>query len=198
MTEIVLASASAARQAMLRQARIPFTVIPARVDEEAIRQSLDHEGASPRDVADTLAEYKARQVAGKHPNALVIGCDQVLDFKGRVFSKPETKEDARGQLQALQGAAHQLLSAVVIYEDQKPVWRMIGKVKLTMRALSEDYIDAYLDRNWPGLSDSVGAYKLEEEGARLFLRIDGDYFTVLGLPLLDLCGYLTNRGIIEG
>ncbi|RMA42807.1 Maf family protein [Rhodophyticola porphyridii] len=198
MTELILASGSATRQSMLKQVGIPFTSVPPRIDEEAIRGALEHEGATPRDVADTLAEYKARRVSEKHPGTMVIGCDQVLDHKGRVLGKPETRDDARSQLKSLSGGQHRLLSAVVVYEDLKPVWRVVGQVSLSMRPLSDSYIEDYLDRNWPDIADSVGGYKLEQEGARLFLRIDGDYFTVLGLPLLDLCGYLVNRGIIEG
>jgi septum formation protein len=198
MTQIILASRSAIRQTLLTNAGIPFTALPARIDEDAIKAALLAEDATPRDVADALAEFKARKIAEKHPDATVIGSDQVLEFQGQVLSKPTSKEDAANQLRMLRGKQHKLLSAVVVYSGAKPVWRYIGQVRLLMREISDDYLAAYLDRNWPGIGESVGSYKLEEEGARLFSRVEGDYFTVLGLPLLELIGFLTQKGDIEG
>ena len=191
-----LASASAIRLHLLQAAGLTVSAIAVRIDEPALRDSLLAEGATPRDVADALAEMKARKLADREPAALVLGCDQVLDFKGRVWGKPETPDAARAQLCALRGQTHHLLSALVLYDAGEPVWRHVGEVRLTMRNFSDSYLDAYLTRNWPDISDSVGGYKLEAEGARLFDRIDGDYFTVLGLPLLPLLGYLAQRGFI--
>lgn len=196
MPQIVLASASQIRAAMLRNAGVEVECHPARIDEEAIRAALAAEGANPRDQADTLAEMKAAKLAGRLPSAVVIGCDQVLDCGGQVFSKPESPDAARAQLVALRGRTHKLLSAVVVYQDGGPVWRHVGEVRLTMREFSDAYLDDYVSRNGASVLDSVGGYKLESEGVRLFSRVEGDYFTVLGLPLVALLGYLGQRGLI--
>jgi septum formation protein len=197
MTEtIILASGSEIRAQLLRNACVPFDVVVARVDEETIRASMQAEQASPRDVADMLAELKAQRVAAKHPGALVIGCDQVLALNQTIFAKPENPHDALTQLKTLRGQKHQLLSAAVIYADGKPQWRHVGVVRLHMRDASDGYLADYVDRNWDSIRHSVGGYKLEEEGVRLFSRIEGDYFNVLGLPLLDLLSYLTLRGTL--
>lgn len=197
MSEIILASQSKIRAELLCNAGLSVTCHPARIDEDAIRVALEAEGAHPRDQADALAEMKAQKVASRFPDAVVIGCDQVLDFKGKVFGKPADVDAARAQLLALSGQTHKLLSAVVLYEKGKPVWRHVGEVRLTMREISPAYLDAYLLRNGKSILDSVGGYKLESEGVRLFSRVDGDYFNVLGLPLLPLLGYLGQRGMIE-
>lgn len=198
MAQIILASGSSIRAALLTQAGIPFEARPARVDEDAIKAALLMEEATPRDVADALAEFKARKIAEKEPGAVVIGSDQVLEYQGRILSKPETAEDAAEQLRTLRGKQHKLLSAVVVYHEAEPVWRYVGQVRLLMRDISDEYLSDYVARNWPGIGESVGSYKLEEEGSRLFSRIEGDYFTVLGLPLLELIGFLTQRGEIDG
>ncbi|SHL10350.1 septum formation protein [Roseovarius marisflavi] len=194
---LVLASTSEIRQTLLRNAGLDFVVVPARVDEDTVRNSMLAEDASPRDIADALAELKATKVSQKHPEALVIGCDQVLNLQGRLLSKPTTPEEVRAQLGDMRGKRHDLLSAAVICEGGKPIWRHVGVVRMTMRAFSDAYLDDYIARNWESIRHSVGAYKLEEEGVRLFSRVEGDYFTVLGLPLLDLLSYLTLRGDIE-
>ena len=194
---IILASGSAIRAQLLTQAAVPFRVEHPRIDEDMIKASLQADSATPRDVADTLAEMKARKISEKFPDALVIGCDQVLDFHGTLISKPADPDEALRQLTALRNDRHSLLSAAVICEAGQPVWRHVGQVRLRMRDASNAYLSGYVTRNWDSIRHAVGAYKLEEEGVRLFTRIDGDYFNVLGLPLLELLAYLTLRGEID-
>ena len=193
---MILASTSPTRLTMLRAAGLNPTPVAPRVDEVTIRDALTAEGAHPRDIADTLAEMKARKVAEKHPDALVLGCDQVLALDRETFAKPETPEDARAQLRRLRGKTHKLLSALVVYENAEPVWRFTGEARLTMHDISDAYLNDYLDRNWDSIRHSVGCYKVEEEGIRLFSAITGDHFTILGLPLLPLLAWLGNRGMI--
>jgi len=194
---IILASGSEIRQQLLRNAGVDFTVQAPRTDEEMIRTAMEQEAAPPRDIADALAEHKALKISRKAPDALVIGCDQVLDTRGKILSKPPTQDQAIAQLKKLRGTRHSLLSAVVICENAMPTWRHVGQVHLQMHDLSDAYIAEYVARNWNSIRHSVGAYKLEEEGARLFSRIEGDYFTVLGLPLLELLSYLSARGVLK-
>jgi septum formation protein len=193
---IILASGSETRKKLLQNAGVSFEAIAARVDEHSIRDALVFEGASPRDLADTLAEMKARKVSEKRPDALVIGCDQVVDFEGRVIGKSETCESLKQQLREMRGKEHNLLSAVVIYHEAEPIWRHIGKVRMTVRNFSDRFLDDYLDRNWPDVRHAAGGYMLEGEGVRLFSSVNGDYFTVLGLPLVELLSFLTERGAI--
>lgn len=194
---LVLASGSAIRAQLLKNACVPFTVEVPRIDEAAIKASLLVEGASPRDIADALAEGKARKIAAKRPDAVVLGCDQVLDFQGEILSKPLSPDAALEQLKTMRGQRHMLLSAAVLYENGEPVWRHVGQVRLRMRAASDAYLSDYVTRNWDSIRHAVGAYKLEEEGVRLFTTIDGDYFNVLGMPLLELLNHLTLRGMID-
>lgn len=196
-TRLLLASGSETRQALLQNAGVAFEVAKPRVDEDLLKTSLIAEQTSPRDIADALAEMKAARVADKHPGHLVIGGDQTLEFKGDLLSKPETPDEAIEQVKRLAGQRHVLWSAAVIFDDGKPVWRHVGQVRMQMRLLSDSYINAYVMRNWDSIRHSVGGYKLEEEGVRLFSRIDGSTFDVLGFPLLEVLSYLALRGEIE-
>ncbi len=195
---IILASSSQIRADILTAANVVFDVVKPRVDEESLKAALDSEDASSRDIADALAEAKAQKVGMKHPEALVLGCDQVLSFEGKVMSKPQDISEARLQLEQLSGQKHTLLSAIVIFHDMRPIWRHVGQVRLHMRDISDAYKEDYLARNWDSIKTSVGGYKLEEEGVRLFSKIEGDYFSVLGLPLIELTNYLTLSGDLEG
>lgn len=194
--ELILASGSKIRAQMLQNAGISHRIEYPRVDEDSIKLALIYDSATPRDIADALAEAKAAKIARKFPDAFVLGCDQVLDFEGEIFSKPETAEQAADQIRRLSGQTHKLLSAAVIYHEGRPIWRHVGIARLTMRDVSDIYIQDYLSRNWPDVGSSVGGYKLEQEGVRLFSRIHGDHFTILGLPLVELLNFLAIRGVI--
>jgi len=196
-THITLASGSSIRAQLLRQAGIEFGVERPDVDEEVVKTELLNRNATPRDIADALAEQKALKISAKATGTMVLGCDQVLDFEGRLLSKPENPDQALEQLTAMRGKWHTLLSAAVICRDGKPIWRHVGQVRLQMRDSSDAYLSDYVTRNWDSIRHAVGAYKLEEEGVRLFSAIDGDYFNVLGLPLMELINFLALQGMIE-
>jgi septum formation protein len=192
----VLASTSPIRLQLLRSAGLSVEAVAPRVDEETARVALLAEGAKLRDVADALAEMKARKISDRRLGDLVLGCDQVLEFDGKVFAKPETQDDARDHLRQMRGKSHRLISAIVAYEGAEPVWRHVAEARLTMHEISDAYLDDYVDRNWDSIRHSVGGYKIEEEGVRLFSAITGDHFTILGLPLLPLLAWLGTRGMI--
>lgn len=192
---ITLASGSASRRALLAGAGVEAASIKPNVDEESARAAMRAEGMSVRDQAMQLAELKAVKVSNR-TEGLVIGGDQMLSLDREAFDKPVDLDAARDHLRKLSGKSHTLETAIVICENGTPVWRHLARPKLTMRPLSEGFIDAYVDRVGEPLLSTVGAYQLEGLGAQLFTQIEGDYFSILGLPLLPLLDYLRIRGAL--
>jgi septum formation protein len=191
----VLASKSAARRAVLTGAGVPFDVAVAGVDEDAVKASLLAEGASPRDVADALAELKAIRVS-RARDGFVVGSDQTLEFDGKLYDKAGDLAAARERLKLLRGKPHKLHSAVVVAKDGAPIWRDLSTATLTMREFSDDFLEAYLATEGAEALGSVGCYRLEGPGAQLFSAIEGDYFAILGLPLLGLLDFLRQHGAL--
>jgi septum formation protein len=194
---LLLASESAARRAMLHAAGVAHDAMAAGVDEESAKAALCADGISPRDLADALAELKAMRVSRRVPGALVLGGDQTLALEdGTLFDKPADRAGAAEQLRQLSGRTHILHSAAVIAEAGRPIWRHVDRAKLTMRVLSDAFIESYLDLEYDHVRFCVGTYRIEGPGAQLFARIEGNHFTILGLPLLPLLDYLRVRGVI--
>lgn len=187
---LILASQSKARIQMLRAAGLECTSCPADLDEAAFMNAALSEGASPSEIAARLAAAKASYISGQNPGALVIGADQVLECAGQVLSKAASPEDARTKLQNLRGKTHHLISAVCIVQNDNIRWQTAQSAALTMHDFDDVFLDHYIEKAGPALTRSVGAYELESIGAQLFDTIDGDYFTILGLPLLPLLKYL--------
>ena len=194
---VILASQSRARRALLEAAGVAHVVEPARVDEDEVKRAMHADGAPAAAIAERLAETKALRVSLRRPAALVIGCDQMLECGARDFDKPADRAAAAAQLAALAGRTHRLVSAAVVAQGGVRIWHAVDAASLTMRALSAEFIDAYLDAAGDAALASVGAYQLEGLGAQLFARVEGDYFTVLGLPLLPLLEFLRARGVLR-
>lgn len=194
---LILASQSASRRALLEAAGVAFEARAPGVDEDSVKDGLRAEGISARNLADALAELKALKLSRRHPQDLVLGCDQTLELTdGTMLDKAETREQAAGQLRLLRSKTHRLHSAAVICEGGSPVWRHVDTARLAMRDLSEAFIEGYLESEWPAVSGCVGNFRLEGRGVQLFSRIDGSHFTILGLPLLALLDYLRTRGVL--
>ncbi len=181
---------------VLRRAGVPLRVEAASIDEAEVKASLRAENADVAEAAETLAEIKAQRVSRRHGQALVIGADQILECDGRWFDKPADRPQAAAQLRALSGKRHALVTAACVVRDGTRLWHRCETAWLSMRPLRDDVIETYLDAIGDDALSSVGAYQLEGLGAQLFARIEGDYFTILGLPLLPLLGFLREHGVI--
>ncbi len=191
---LILASGSAARRAMLEAAGLAFEVDVPRVDEAAAKASLRAEGMKPREQADALAELKALSISRRRAG-FVIGADQILAIEGATLDKPRDRAEAHAQLQLLRGRTHDLITAAIVAREGAVIWRHIDTPRLKMRAFSDAFLGDYLERVGEGALACVGAYQLEGLGAQLFERVEGDYFSVLGLPLLPLLAFLREHGI---
>lgn len=193
---VILASASQARRLLLENAGVSIQVIPASIDEEEIKLALRAEGATAAQAAETLAELKAQRVSRQHANALVIGADQMLTCDGAWFDKPKSIAEAKESLRALGGRQHELISAVSVVQGGRYLWHHVDSARLTLRPLSDAFIDDYLAAAGDDALSSVGAYRIEGLGAQLFSAIEGDYFTILGLPLLPVLDFLRNHKVV--
>jgi septum formation protein len=198
LIELLLASASPARRKLLEAAGVPFRVVPANVDEAALKRALAADGSAqaPAAIAEALAAAKARTASAAHRASLVIGADQVLALGDEPFDKPGDLVTARAQLRRLRGKAHRLFSAVALAQEEKVVWSIVDHATLTMRDFSDGFLDAYLAEAGPRLCQIVGCYEIEARGVQLFQHVEGDHFTIVGLPLMPLLAELRTRGVI--
>jgi septum formation protein len=196
MTRLILASSSPTRREMLSAAKITFEVVPPDVDEDAVKDAALAKGERIDDIALRLAEAKAKNVAARHPDALVLGADQVLVCGGKLFSKAKTMEDARETLRAFRGRTHRLISAAALVSGHQILWGGSDAARLTVREFSEGFLDAYLKAEGDSILGSVGCYRIEAAGVHLFEQIEGDQFTIRGLPFMALLESLREQGIL--
>ena len=194
---IILASKSQIRSELLLKAGLKFTAIDANIDEKEVKSSYINKGYSARDLADSLAAMKAKKLSCKYLDRLVIGCDQIMECNGQILSKANNPTDLADQLKFLRSKSHTLYSACVVYFANKAEWRFIGSATITMRNLSDEYISKYVDDNWDEVKHCVGGYKIENSGISFLSKINGDYFSILGLPIIQLLDYLVNRGVLK-
>ena len=195
MSRIILASGSAIRKQILDGAGLNYEVIVKPVDEAAIKDSMLAENSRLQDVADALAEAKALRVS-RQTDGFVIGADQIMVMDNQLFDKPKDMDEARERLLSMRGKRHELIGAVVICENGRPVWRHLSKTKLWVREFSNDFLDWYIEQEGEALMKSVGAYRFEGPGAQLFEKVEGGFFAILGLDLLPVLDYLRVRGVI--
>ncbi|MFN3517230.1 MAG: Maf family protein [Novosphingobium sp.] len=191
---LILASQSASRRAMLDAAGVPYLAVPAQLDERALEQGLA--GSSPDEIAQALAVAKARAVAAEHPGALVLGSDSLVEVDGRRFDKPASREQAAEHLRFFSGKAMHLHSAAALVRADSVVWQRAALAVLSVRPLSDAFIADYLGHEWPAVAGCVGVFRIEARGVQLFERIDGDHFTVLGMPLIPVLGALREQGVL--
>lgn len=193
---VILASASTSRAHLLTAAGIAFSTVPAMVDEETVKASMRAEGEEAEAVAVTLAALKAERISSRHPDALVIGADQLLVCEGRWFDKPADMAQARAHLQALRGRRHGLTTAAVVAQAGSTIWHHSEVARLKMRRFSDMFLDRYLEQIGEAACETVGGYRLEALGVQLFEVIEGNHFTILGLPLLPLLGFLREHRVL--
>jgi septum formation protein len=196
-TPLVLASASVARAAILRAAGLQFEIRAASVDEAEIKNAMRANDPDGGATAQALALAKARRVSAQVPGTLVIGADQLLTCDGEWFDKPSDRDAASAQLRRLRGRSHQLVTAVTVMQDDAEVWTTLARPTLTMRVFSDAFLDDYLEQAGDAVLTSVGGYQLEGLGAQLFAEIEGDWFSILGLPLMPLLDFLREQGIVQ-
>ena len=194
---LILASQSLSRRALLEGAGLDFETMPAAVDESAIKESARAEGVSAADTAILLADAKAARIARRHPEATIIGADQLLVCDGEWFDKPEDVTAARSHLHKLRNRAHELVTAVVVWRNGRRAWHHLATPRLAMRDFSETFLDEYLAREASFVTQSVGAYRLEGMGIQLMRDIRGEHTAILGLPLLPLLAYLRDSGVVR-
>jgi septum formation protein len=192
---IVLASGSASRRAMLEAAGVAFEIVRPQVDEDAAKEALKAEGIDARGLADALAELKALAVSRRMPGRIVVGSDSTVALAdGAMLDKPDTRERAAEQLRMMRGGTHGLVSAVVGARDGMAVWRHVDVAKLHVRAFSDAFLETYLDTEWPAIAGCVGCFRIEGPGVQLFSKVEGSQFTILGMPLMPLLGWLRDVG----
>lgn len=197
MDTLVLASGSRTRARMLEAAGVPIEIAIPAIDEPELMASLQESGAGVERAAEVLAEMKAKRIATRFPGRLVLGCDQMLDCEGRWLDKAKDTTHARQQLQLLRGRAHHLVTSAVLVRDETRIWHHTDKAEMRFRDFSDDFLDFYIGAAGQEILQSVGAYQLEGLGAQLFARIDGDFFTILGLPLLPVLAALRDHKLLR-
>ena len=197
-SRLVLASGSPFRKALLQAAGIEFETLPADIDERAVEQPVRESGATPDEIATALALAKGRSVSSLRPTDFIIGCDQVMSMDGVLFHKCASLDDARAQLASMRGRTHRLSSGMAIVRNDEVLWSHVSAANMTFRNFSDAFLDGYMDRAGGKVLLSVGAYQYEGLGQQLFEKVEGDYFTIIGLPMLPLLAALRDLGIIHG